>query len=56
MKYFEFWIPILQRQYFKYKLQDDIKAIVELEDSVWRNWKFTKEEKKEILKKIRGIK
>ena len=49
-----FWIPILQKQYFKYKLTKDKKAIVELEDNIWKNWNLTKENKKEILKKIRG--
>ena len=54
--YFDFWMPIFKKQYFKYKLQSDIKAIVELEDNIWRNWRFTKEEKMEILRKIRGAK
>ena len=27
-----FWIPILQRQYFKYRLTKDKKAIEELEN------------------------
>ena len=54
MNYFEFWIPILKKQYFKYKLQNDIKALIELEDSIWKNWRLTSEEKKKILKKIRG--
>ena len=54
MDYFEFWMPILKRQYFKFKLMDDTKAIIELEDNVWKNWKLTKEEKREVLKRIRG--
>lgn len=49
-----FWIPILQRQYFKYMLMKDKEAIEELEDNIWKNWNLTKENKKEILKKIRG--
>lgn len=52
----KFWIPILQRQYFKYMLMKDKEAIVELEDNIWKNWNLTKENKKEILKKIRGTK
>lgn len=51
-----FWIPILQRQYFKYMLMKDKEAIKELEDNIWKNWNLTKENKKEILKKIRGKK
>ena len=49
-----FWIPILQRQYFKYMLMKDKEAIEELEDNIWKSWNLTKENKKEILKKIRG--
>lgn len=52
--YINYWLPIFKRMYFKYKLRDDIRAIVELEDNIWKNWKFTKEEKKKILRKIRG--
>ena len=52
--YINYWLPIFKRMYFKYKLQDDIMAIVELEDNIWKNWRFTKEEKKKILRKIRG--
>lgn len=54
MNYFEFWIPILQKQYFKFKLMGDIKAVVELEDNVWRNWKLSEKEKRKVLKEIRG--
>jgi len=56
MKYIDYWIPILQRQYFMFKLQNDIEAIVELEDNIWRNWNLTKEEKWEVIRKIRGVK
>ena len=54
MDYFEFWMPILKRQYFKFKLMDDTKAIIELEDNIWKSWKLTKEEKRKVLKRIRG--
>ena len=54
--YIDYWLPIFQRMYFKYKLQDDIRAIVELEDNVWKNWKLTQDEKRKILKKIRRLK
>lgn len=47
-------MPILKKQYFRFKLQSDIKAIIELEDNIWKNWKLTKKEKREILKGIRG--
>lgn len=54
MKYFEYWLPIFKRMYFKFKLLGDIKAIVELDDEIWKNWKLTREEKKKILSEIRG--
>ena len=47
--YINYWLPIFKRMYFKYKLQDDIRAIVELEDNIWKNWRFTKEEIKEFI-------
>ena len=52
--YFEFWIPILKKQYFKYRLQNDTKAILELQDSIWKNWKLTEKEKRGILNEIKG--
>lgn len=52
--YFDYWLPIFKRHYFKYKLLGDIKAVIELEDEIWKNWKLTKDEKKKILGKIRG--
>ena len=51
-----FWIPILQKQYFKYMLTNNKQAIVELEDNIWNNWHLSKEDKRKIIKKIRGIK
>lgn len=32
----------------------DTRAIIELEDNIWKSWKLTKKEKREILKRIRG--
>lgn len=55
MNYFDYWIPIYKKMYFKYKLQNDSKALIELEASIWKNWKLSKEEKRLILKKVRGI-
>ena len=56
MKYFDYWLPIFKRMYFKFKLLGDIKAIIELEDNIWKNWHLSKEDKKKILKQIRGDK
>ena len=44
--YFDYWLPVLKKQYFRFKLQGDIKAIIELEDNIWKNWHLTKEEKR----------
>ena len=52
--YFDYWLPIFKKMYFKYKLLGDIKAIVELEDEIWKNWHLSREDKKKILKQIRG--
>lgn len=54
MNYFDYWIPIYKKMYFKYKLQNDSEALIELEASIWKNWKLSKEEKRLILKKVRG--
>lgn len=51
-----FWIPILQKQYFKYRLTKDKKAIEELKNNVRNNWNLTKDEKEQIIRKIRGVK
>lgn len=51
-----FWIPILQRQYFKYMLTNNKEAIVELEDNIQKNWNLTKDNKRKILEKIKGEK
>ena len=40
--------------YFKFKMLDDIKATIELENEIWKNWNLSKEDKKKILKQIRG--
>lgn len=52
--YLDYWLPIFKKMYFKYKLLGDIKAIIELEDEVWKNWNLSKDDKKKILKQIRG--
>lgn len=56
MKYFDYWLPIFKRMYFKFKLLGDIKAVVELENEIWKNWNLSLDDKKKILKQIRGEK
>lgn len=52
--YFDYWLPIFKRLYFKFKLLGETKAIVELEDEIWKNWNLSREDKKKILRQIRG--
>lgn len=52
--YFNYWIPVFKKMRFIYKLQGDLKAVIELEDEIWKNWKISKSKKREILKIIRG--
>ena len=54
--YFNYWLPTFKRMYFKFKLLGNIKAIIELEDEIWKNWNLSKDDKKKILKQIRGEK
>lgn len=54
MEYFDFWIPILKKQYFKYRLTNEFSAIYDLESNIIKNWKLTRKEKREVLKRIRG--
>ena len=51
-EHFKTFIPNLKKQYFKAKLQKDMKAILDIKENVWKNWNLTKEEKKEVLKEI----
>ena len=52
--YFDYWIPVFKRMYCKFKMLDDIKATIELENEIWKKWNLSKEDKKKILKQIRG--
>lgn len=52
--YFDYWLPTFKKWYFKFKITGNTKAIVELEDEIWKNWNLSKKEKKKILKQIRG--
>lgn len=52
----KFWIPILQKQYFKCMIEKDKKAVKELEDGIRKNWNLTRDEKVQVIRKIRGVK
>ena len=54
--YIDYWLPIFKRMYFKFKMLGDIKAIIELEDEIWKNWNLSLDDKRKILKQIRGEK
>lgn len=51
-EHFKTFIPDLKRQYFIAKLQDNIRAILDIKDNIWKNWNLTLEQKKKILKEI----
>ena len=51
-EHFEFFIPNYKRFYFIAKLQNDMNAILDLKENIWKNWNLTLEQKKEILKEI----
>ena len=55
-KYYEsfikFWIPIIQKQYFKAKIQNDLICIITIKENIWKNWHLSKEQKKAIWKEI----
>lgn len=51
-KHFRTYIPIFKRQYFKAKVTNNIKQIIEIKDNIWRNWNLTEEQKKSIIKEI----
>lgn len=51
-EHFKVFIPNLKKQYFKAKIQKDMKAVLDIKENVWKNWNLTKEEKKEVLKEI----
>lgn len=51
-EHFKKFIPVLKRQYFKAKIQNDMCAIFDIKGNVWKNWNLTLEQKKEILKEI----
>lgn len=50
-----FWLPIYKKQYFKVKVQDNLKGIIDIKDNIYRNWNLTKEQKLDFIKEI-GIK
>lgn len=54
-KHFKEFIPNYRKQYFIAKMQNDIKAMVEIKDNIWKNWNLTETQKKEVFKEI-GIK
>ena len=51
-EHFKTFIPNLKRQYFKAKLQENMMAILDIKENIWKNWNLTLEQKKEILKEI----
>ena len=51
-EHFKTFIPNYKKQYFMAKLQNNINAILDIKDNIWKNWNLTLKQKKEILKEI----
>lgn len=51
-EHFKTFIPNYKKQYFKTKLKNDINAILDIKENIWKNWNLTMKQKKEILKEI----
>lgn len=51
-EHFKTFIPNYKKQYFKAKLKNDINAILDIKENIWKNWNLIMKQKKEILKEI----
>lgn len=51
-EHFKEFISNYKRQYFKAKLQNDMNAILDIKENIWKNWNLTLNQKKETLKEI----
>ena len=51
-EHFKTFIPNFKKQYFKAKIEGNMNVILELKESIYKNWNLTKEQKKETLKEI----
>lgn len=54
MNTFRYWIPILKKQYFKARLTNDNKTIEAITNNIKNNWNLTEEEKKKVIREIKG--
>lgn len=54
MKSFNYWIPILKKQYFKARLTNDNKTIEAITENIKNNWNLTEEEKIKVVRQIKG--
>lgn len=44
-----FWLPIYKVQVFKVKVTNDVKALLEIKENIYKNVHFSKEEYKSIF-------
>lgn len=51
-QHFKTFLQIFKKQYFKAKLQNDMDAILDIKESIWKNWNLTLAQKKEVLREI----
>lgn len=54
-KYFDYWIPIYKKMYFKYRMNNEKKAIKELKMNIYRNMYLSEKEKEQIWFVIKGV-
>lgn len=47
-----FWMPIYKRQVFKSRLNNNIDDLLAIKENIYKNVHFSKDERKEILKKL----
>ena len=50
--FYEFWIPIYRQQIFKAKFNDDLQALIEIKENIYKNWHLTHEEALKIIKEL----
>ena len=48
-----FWIPILQKQYFKFRIVEDYNSIIELQSNIFKNWNMSITQKQFVWKSIK---
>lgn len=45
-EHFKTFIPDLKRQYFIARIQENMLAVLDIKENIWKNWNLTLEQKK----------